>query len=546
MPTLNWIGKDKIINHHREVPFRVLEHQYGFTQRGEQNTPTGAGNMLIHGDNLETLKALLPEYEGKIKCICIDPPYNTGEEGWMYNDNVNHPKIKEWLHTIVGTEGDDLNRHDKWLCMMYPRLVLLRKLLSADGLIFINIDDNEMHHLVLLMNEIFGISNKLSTLVWDLGSGTSAGHFTRSHEYIIVYAKDKSQVPNFSGGTGFIDDRAVKRIGKKNPASEFTFPKGTRFDAPDGFELTGVWGDGEKTTLVKGRMHSTNRQLSEDVTLSAGWTQKKQMKSWFSGKPTLDSKKQEVIEFYFRNNGRIYCVKKREKINPPSVIRKLASSKNGSKELKEVIGKNNFNFPKPTALIQYLIGLCTKEGDIVLDAFAGSGTTGHAALELGDRKFILIQMSETDGKGNEVDVCKQVTSERLKRAITGYEGEDGTGGSFDYYELGPPLFTEEGMLNELAGLENMRKYVFHSETQGSLIEQSSNDNEYFLGQYDDTAYYFLHSHTTAATLNHDFLSRVKTRAQQYIVYADNCILAPAYLTQKNIVFKKIPRDINKL
>ena len=149
MPTLNWIGKDKVVNHHNEVPFRVLEKQYTFG-----DTPD-SGNMIIHGDNLEALKALLPKYEGRIKCIYIDPPYNTGNEGWVYNDNVNDPHIKKWLGQVVGTEVEDLTRHDKWLCMMYPRLVLLQRLLSDDGVIFISIDDNEQASLRFLCDEIF-------------------------------------------------------------------------------------------------------------------------------------------------------------------------------------------------------------------------------------------------------------------------------------------------------------------------------------------------------------------------------------------------------
>lgn len=169
MPTLHWIGKDKVINHHMDVPFRVLEHAYGFNNGTQTKQETNSGNKIIHGDNLEALKALLPEYEGRIKCIAIDPPYNTGKEHWRYNDNVTHPKIVKWLKQIVGQEGDDLTRHDKWLCMMYPRLILLYKLLKEDGLIFINIDDNEIHNLLTICDEIFGPKNKISVLIWDLG-----------------------------------------------------------------------------------------------------------------------------------------------------------------------------------------------------------------------------------------------------------------------------------------------------------------------------------------------------------------------------------------
>lgn len=133
MPTLDWIGKDKVINHHLDVPYRVLERQYSYDENGKHTEDNGSENMIIHGDNLSALKSLLPQYEGRIKCIYIDPPYNTGNENWVYNDNVNDPRIKKWLGEVVGKEGDDLSRHDKWLCMMYPRLRLLQKLLSDDG-----------------------------------------------------------------------------------------------------------------------------------------------------------------------------------------------------------------------------------------------------------------------------------------------------------------------------------------------------------------------------------------------------------------------------
>src|SRR3954470_11211344 len=141
MPVLDWIGKEKVINHHIDVPFRVLEHQYTF------NTGKETGNKIIHGDNLEALKALLPEYEGKVKCIYIDPPYNTGNESWVYNDNVTQPQLREWIGKTVGREGEDACRHDKWCCMMYPRLALLKELLHEEGAIFVSIDDTEGHHL---------------------------------------------------------------------------------------------------------------------------------------------------------------------------------------------------------------------------------------------------------------------------------------------------------------------------------------------------------------------------------------------------------------
>lgn len=166
MPTLHWIGKDKIINHHQEVPYKVLNHKYGFSENGKTDSSVDSGNLIINGDNLEALKSLLPKYEGKVNCIYIDPPYNTGNESWVYNDNVNSPQIKKWLGKVVGKESEDLTRHDKWLCMMYPRLKLLHKLLAKEGALFISCDDNEQANLKIICDEIFGISNFVTSIHW--------------------------------------------------------------------------------------------------------------------------------------------------------------------------------------------------------------------------------------------------------------------------------------------------------------------------------------------------------------------------------------------
>lgn len=549
MASLNWIGKEKVVNHHLDVPYRILNHKYGFSSAGIANEEIKSGNLIIEGDNLEALKSLLLKFSGKIKCITIDPPYNTGEENWVYNDNVNHPKIKQWFKQVVGKEGDDLTRHDKWLCMMYPRLKLMHKLLSSDGVIFINIDDNELHNLTTIMNEIFGSANRLAILIWDLGSGTSAGHFTRAHEYILVYAKNKSAVPNFSGGEGFIDDRAIKKISYKNPASEFTFPAGTKFLASDGYRIEGEWGDNEKCTLIKGDMLCQDQKLVNEVTISAGWTQKKQMVSWFSGKPTLDTKGQEVVEFYFRENGKIYCRKKRDKINPASVLKGLGSSKTGSSELLKILGPNEFNFPKPSDLIKFLIDLVTVPGDIILDSFAGSGTAGHAVLKLNSeqeaRFFILIQMIEYNKKGEEVNICEQITAERIKKAISGYDEIEGLEGSFDYFELGEPIFKEDGNLNEVISEGRIREYIYYTETGQHLQREQSMISKYLLDNYNNTGYYFYYEKENLTTLCIETLTIITELAEQYIIYADHCYLDKDFMQSKNIIFKKIPRDVKK-
>lgn len=549
MPTLNWIGKDKIVNHHQDVPFRVLEHLYGFTENGEQKKPTECGNIIIEGDNLEALKTLLPQYEGQIKCISIDPPYNTGIESWVYNDNVNHPKIKEWINQVVGKEGDDLSRHDKWLCMIYPRLKLLHKLLKEDGLIFINIDDNELHNLIAIMNEIFGVKNKISILVWSLGTGTQAGHFVRAHEYILVYAKNKDLVPNFKGGDGYIEHSALKKISVKNPESTFQYKAGVRFDAEDGYELKGSWGGSEKTTLVSGRMIAENGKLKEDVELSAGYAMKSQMKSLFSGKETYDTKGQRVLDFYFNRNGVLRYKKEKSVVNPPTVISDIASTKTGSDELKKIFEVSPFDFPKPSDLIKYLVELGSKPGDIVLDSFGGSGTTGHAVLKAnidsGIRNFILIQMNEINKKGEEVNVCQTITAERIKRVIQGYSDVEGIEGAFDYYVLGKPLFKKNGNLNEAVGEENIRNYIYYTETKLPLTKERTKDNWYLLDNLNQTGYYFYYEKDKLTTLDLESLSIVKTKAEQYLIYADNCLLDKDYMLQHNIIFKKIPRDIKR-
>ncbi|MBL0255254.1 MAG: site-specific DNA-methyltransferase, partial [Chitinophagaceae bacterium] len=363
-------------------------------------------HILIEGDNLHALTALSFTHEGKIDVIYIDPPYNTGKATeFKYNDKY--------------VDEEDGFRHSKWLSFMNKRLRLAHRLLSENGIIIINIDDHEVSQLNLLCNEIFNQnqnpknSNQLGLLVWDLGTGTSAGHFTRTNEFIIVFAKDKKAIPNFSGGEGIIDDRAQKKIGIKNPASEFEFKVGTKFEAPDDYELTDKWGGTEETTLIEGRMRCKNGKLVENVTLSAGWTQKNQMKSFFDGQDTIDSKGQKVIEFYFKENGKIYCRKDRSILNPPSVLREIATTKQGSSLLKNMFnGEEPIQFVKPIQLIQYFLELLPKNIH-VLDFFAGSGTTLHATMQLnsedeGKRKCIIIT-------NNENNICEEVTYERNKK-----------------------------------------------------------------------------------------------------------------------------------
>lgn len=399
-----WHGKTKAIKLAQIPSTGTLRPD----KKSSKNWET-TNNLYIEGDNLEVLKLMQKAYFGKIKMIYIDPPYNTGNN-FIYKDDFrdNIKNYKEWTNQKYKANTESSGRyHTEWLNMMYPRLKVARNLMREDGIIFVSIDSVEMANLRKVMNEIFGEENLVSELVWDLGTGTSAGHFTRSHEYILVFAKNKNKLANFSGGDGFIDDRAIKKVSQKNPASRFTFPAGVRFEAEDNTEFTNEWGNSEKVKLIKGKMKAFDGKLSEPVTLEAGWVMKNQMESWFRGEETFDSKGQKVIEFYFNSQGIPRYIKERSVINPPSVIKDKGSTRIGTRAVEQLLGLDNpFDFPKPVSLIKYLCGLVLDEGDIVLDFFAGSSTTAQAVIELNsednkNRNFIMIQFPEEIKKETE-------------------------------------------------------------------------------------------------------------------------------------------------
>ena len=380
------------------------------------NNPDAPNHLIIEGDNLAALTELSYTHAGKVDVIYIDPPYNTGKKDeFKYNDHY--------------VDNEDDFRHSKWLSFMKRRLNLGHSLLSDNGIMFISIDDNEVASLKCLCDEIFNpspnakLSNCLGVLIWDLGTGTQAGHFTRSHEYVLAYCKDKNSLPNFSGGEGVIDHSALKKISKKNPPVEYTFKSGTVFLAPNGTELFDSWGGTEKTELVNGRMVAENGKLKYDVTLRAGFAMISQMKSWFDGRFTLDSKGQEVTDFYFNSSGVLHYKKNRSVINPPSTIKDVGSTKSGTTELSNILGAaESFGYPKPSELIKFLLSL--KSSPLyILDFFAGSGTTLHAVMQLnaqdrGKRTCILCT-------NNENGICENVTYERNKRVIQGYTKPNG-------------------------------------------------------------------------------------------------------------------------
>lgn len=594
MPTLNWIGKDKVVSHHQDVPYRVLEHKYGFTaDDGEQNKETQSGNKIIHGDNLEALKSLLPEYEGKIDIIYIDPPYNTGSEQWVYNDNVNHPKIKKWLGDVVGKDGEDLSRHDKWLCMMFPRLKLLNKLLTDEGVIFISIDDNEQTNLKMLCDSIFGKNNFITSFSWE--KKKKGSHLDKSitnvKEYIHTYCKDKN---HFKGLVGEIVTKkeTYPCINPGNAISERVIPAGVKSNFKEKnhrLDSGSTISVGNMSLLLKSELIIEDGYLEKDVIIESEWRygqdkidefartkelyftrdlylrrnvtepRYKKLKDFL---PRVDTQellelKGKLIDLYEKKADRIKIDKLRTKINDLEQmgfvdfdINNLmsggwGSNEDGDEELRTIFGKKEFNFPKPTKLISKLIASFRKTDAIILDSFAGSGTTAHSVLKLnakdnGKRNFIIVEME---------DYANDVTAERVKRAAKGY-GKDkkeveGIGGSFDFYELGQPIFKDDSNLNEEIGEEKIRNYIYYTETKQHLKRELTPEHKYLLDTFNDTGYYFYYEKDKLTTLSLDTLNIVTEKAEQYLIYADHCLLDKEYMLAKNIIFKKIPRDIKR-
>ena len=556
MPTLEWIGKSKVINHHQDVPFRVLERKYSFDENGQHEAYNGSENMIIRGDNLEALKALLPRYEGRVKCIYIDPPYNTAKsseknKAWVYSDNVDDPRIKRWLNETVGDEGEDLTRHDKWLCMMYPRLKLLYKLLAQDGIIFISIDDNESHNLRFICDEIFGRKSFIAQIVWRSdGNFDNQAKIKNCHEYIICYIKNPDLVglpngidPNVTEGSKIFRSEVRNTLvknGPKNPMSKVLLPKGFPCTVD---ELVIEKRNNafpyyyQKAIISKG-------VLQNDVEVESGWSSKNILINFINNgfQPVLDTKGQSTV-FEITKTGAIEMVKKRTSISHVlSVISNLGSTQNMSSELATMGIK--FDFPKPTALIQYLLGFYCEEDSIVLDSFAGSGTTAHAVLNMnkadgGNRQFIIVEM---------MDYAEDITAKRAKCVIKGYgEGKnavEGTGGNFSFYDLGEPLLMGD-CLNEAVAPEKIREYIWFMETKQPYAPPSGG-NPYYLGKHNSTGYYFYYEPQRVTVLDYAFLSTITEKADGTVIYADRCAISEDKLAKMGVTFKKIPRYISRL
>jgi len=497
MPTLNWIGKEAVVKHHKDVPFRLLEPVPALSLpspasgRGAGGEGDFGGNLIVQGDNLHALKALLPRYAGQVKCIYIDPPYNTGNEGWVYNDNVNSPEIRKWLGEVVGKEGETLDRHDRWLCMMYPRLVLLKQFLREDGAIFISIDDNEVGNLQALMREVFGASNEVATIVWEKGKKGDSKLVSVTHEYIVAFARNKALLKERKvrwrrkkPGVDAVlehyeslrkkhgDDHAAIR--KEMMAWYRALPKGDPRKGHKHYNWSdkrGLYFAADFAGPDDGRENRPRYPILHPITQqpcaipSTGWR--------WEEDTTKAALADDPPRIHFGKNHTTIPNRKSylfEIDEEPMMSVFYKDGRAATLEVEAILGAGAFPFPKDSEVIADLVGMVVEPGDLVLDSFGGSGTTAHAVLRLNQHlkepvRFILVELND--------DVARNKTRERVRKSIEGYTplaGKkrvpvDGLGGGFQFCRLSAePLFTADGQIRSDVTFAQLAEFVWFAET----------------------------------------------------------------------------------
>ena len=534
MPTLDWIGKRAVLNHHREIPFHLLQPEPALSA-GDP----AAGNLLVEGDNLLALKALLPYYAQRVKCIYIDPPYNTGNEGWVYNDAVNSPEMRAWLGRVVGSEAEDLSRHDKWLCMMYPRLQLLKRFLREDGAIFVSIDDKEVHHLRLLLDEVFGARNFVATIIWQkvYSPKNSAKHLSEDHDYIVVYARDAERWrPNLIARSEK-QDKAYKNLDN---------------------DPRGAW----KTSDLSARNYYSKGTYP--ITCPSGRVIPAPPKGsyWRVSRETFDELDQDRRIWWGRSGDSIPQIKRflsevKAGVVPQTLwtYPEVGHTQEAKQELISIVefatSDDVFVTPKPTRLMRRVLEIGSDPDSIVLDSFAGSGSFGHAVLAAnqadgGKRRFVLVEMDQK--------IARTITAQRLSKAVRGFapqalKQEDaagqGLGGGFRFCTLGDPLFDEDGGIRPTVGYRDLAQHVYFVETGHALDAGAACPPR--LGVHAGTAVYLLYNGVLGDrrpeggnVLTRAVLAALPPHDGPRVIYGEACRLGAARLEQEGITFKQIP------
>jgi adenine-specific DNA-methyltransferase len=532
MPTLNFKGKAVIETYHHTVPHHRLEFDAKLSLLPKGTKPSLDGNLIIEGDNLLALKALLPTHAGKVKCVYIDPPYNTGNEGWVYNDNLTQPQFKEWIGKTVGKEGEDATRHDKWCCMMYPRLELLKQLLCDEGSVWISIDDNEVQNLRELMDEIFGYDNFIATVIWEkvYSPKSSAKYLSENHDYIVAYAKHKPKwnrrlLPRTEEANARYENPDDDPRGPWKPSdlsARNYYSKGTySIECPGG-------------RVIDGPPSGTYWRYSEETF----WDMDEEKRIWWgddgNSVPAIKRFLSEVRDLV------------------PETIwtyREVGHTQEAKKEVLRIMTATDAPVtPKPVELLRRICWIASEPGDVILDSFAGTGTTAQAVLEMNaekgeSRKFILVQQP-TETKEDEAEkrnICKTLTAERVRRVATGYDyvkrgpkgrntkaHQDATGGSFTYATVGDPLFGEYRDLGEkLPKFEELAKYIFYTETSRECDLKKVDEKTGFIGSTEPaggTSYYLFYTpnHKEDRELSTETLKALlkRDKSRTWVIYCE--------------------------
>lgn len=556
---LNFKGKEFVYNHHLAVPFRPLVPD---ASKGIGPVDL-AGNLIIQGDNLQALKALLPTHAGKVDCIFIDPPYNTGNEGWAYNDNVNSPMIKEWLNANpIGIE--DGLRHDKWCAMMWPRLRLLKELLADDGVIFICIDDNELYRLRNMLDEIFDRSeNWIGTIVWKNVTDNNPTRIAVEHEYILCFSKDKAQVEKVWKTTISDVKELLIRVGKdltekyandmelvheytkwfrahKNelwPLDRYKYiDRGGIFTGSQSVHNPGK--EGYRYDVI----HPMTKKPCKQPLMGYRFPEETMDELLASGKILFGKDETKIIEL------KLYASEYQEKL--PSVIE--LDGRTAAYELRSIFPdrKKTFDHAKPSALVEQVLSFTTRKNSVVLDSFAGSATTGHAILKLnatdnGVRRFILVEGES---------YADDLTAERVRRVISGVadaEGElaTGLGGTFTYCTLGPAVELDKVLAGDtLPSYAALGAALFHMATSRAFDASAIDEQGFYLGESDDRHVWLIYrpeldwlkSPDAALTLSRAKAFAAAKPGKPHLVFAPSRFVSQKMLTENNLPVEFVP------
>jgi len=504
MPILTWSNCEQTRSAKTAVPFRLLKEVKSLSY-GDKDS----GNLLIQGDNLHALKALLPYYRGQVKCIVIDPPYNTKSAFEHYQDSLEH---------------------SQWLDMIFPCLQLLRDLLSEEGSIWVTIDDNEAHYLKVIMDEIFGRGNFVSNVVWQktLTRRNDAKNLSTAHDHILVYSKN---VEMFT--VNKLDASEKQRATYRNPDKD---PRGDwlpiPFHAPNirpnlTYEI--ITPSGKTLWPPKGRCWSTTKEQFEIL--------------------VADNR------IYFGKDGNGMAQRKKfwnesdHKLVPWTWwgYEEAGDNREANREAKELAMltevENNFSTPKPEKLIKIILEIATQENELVLDSFLGSGTTAAVAHKM-NRRYIGIEMGEH---------AKTHCATRLKQVINGEQGGISKavnwqgGGGFCFYKLGAPLFTAEGKIHPEVRFTDLAYYLWFYHTK--TYWQGKKDTP-LLGVHNDTAYYLLYngilkdtSYEGGNILTAELLQMLPEYHGKKVIYALGRYISEQYLKENAVEFRSIPHQI---